>query len=312
MLSIKRRIMPVIMLSSVLACMNPLNVAASVDWDKVKGKDVVLFYPGQASWEWILSDHSAAKTVRHGGNCRECHETEEKDMGKKIASGKKLEPNPIKGKPGSLPIHVKFANDGDKLYVQLTWKDTQFHSGKKMDSKYPLKVAMMIGSKQVKESTIAGCWGACHDDATDMASATPKKERTLYLTASRTKLTRHGGGDDYKSSADLKKLLSAGDFMEYWQAKLIANKPAVAVDGYILDKRNKSKKPELKNGKWTVTMSRKLKVNGDGRREFSPDETYYIGFAIHDDYTEGRFHYVSFGHTLAIGEGDTDFVATKQ
>ena len=28
---------------------------AAIDWASVPGKDVVLFYPGQASWEWALT-----------------------------------------------------------------------------------------------------------------------------------------------------------------------------------------------------------------------------------------------------------------
>lgn len=291
--------------------------AWAVNWDAVKGRDVVLFFPGQASWEWVLSDHSAAKTVRSGGKCRECHETEEADMGKKMVTGQKMEPAPIPGKPGSIPVNIKFTHDAARIHVRLTWKDTGFHSGAKKDVDHPVKVAMMIGDKQVKESSVAGCWGACHDDSTGMASAADAK-RSLYLGASRTAITRHGGGDNVKPDAELASLLASGNFLEFWQAEVKSDQSVNVKDGYIFEKRNISKTPlveanaELKNGTWTVTMSRKLQIEEKGRRAFQPDQIYNVGFALHDDYAEGRIHYVSFGYTLALDKGDADFIAAKQ
>ncbi len=292
------------------------NVGA-VNWDSVKGKDVTLFFPGQASWEWVLSDHSASKTVRKGGHCRECHDTEEPEMGNKMVAGKKLEPAPIAGKPGSVPINVKAMHDADRLYVRVQWKDTGFHSGKKMDDQHPVKIALMMADKSVKESTIAGCWGACHDDATGMASAGDAK-RALYLSGSRSEITRKGGGDAIKPDAQLDTLLAAGNFMEFWQAEVRADQKVDANDGYVLEKRNKSKTPlvestaQLKDGVWSVVLSRKLKVNEKGHRSFESGQPYNIGFALHDDYASGRIHYVSFGYTLALDSGDADFVARKQ
>ncbi|MBI3776382.1 MAG: cytochrome c-552 precursor [Gammaproteobacteria bacterium] len=291
--------------------------AWAVSWGSVKGLDIVLFYPGQASWEWVLSDHSAAKTVRTGGKCRECHDTEETDMGKKMVTGKKMEPAPIVGKPGSIPVNIKIARDAARIYVRMTWKDTGFHSGTKKDADHPVKVAMMMANKQVKESSIAGCWGACHDDASGMASAADAK-RSLYLGASRTAITRRGGGDNVKPDAELASLVAGGNFLEFWQAEVKGDQSVNVKEGYILDKRNTSKTPlveasaELKSGQWSVTLSRKLKVDEIGRHNIQPDQTYNIGFALHDDYAEGRIHYVSFGYTLALNQGDTDFVAVKQ
>lgn len=314
-----KRCQRVMALAGAAACVLILSSpsAWAVNWDAVKGRDMVLLFPGQASWEWVLSDHSASKTVRTGGKCRECHDTEEADMGKKMVTGKKMEPAPIPGKPGSIPVNVKFAHDDARIYVRMSWKDTGFHSGTKKDAEHPVKVAMMIGSKQVKESSIAGCWGACHDDATGMASAADAK-RPLYLGASRTEITRHGGGDNVKPEVELANLVAAGNFLEFWQAEVKGDHSANVRDGYIFEKRNTSKTPlveanaELKNGVWTVTMSRKLKAEEKGRHAFQPDQNYNVGFALHDDYAEGRIHYVSFGYTLALDKGDADFVALKQ
>lgn len=291
--------------------------AWAVDWSAVKGMDIVLFAPGEASWEWVLteSDHSASKSVRGGANCRECHEGEEEKIGTLIASGKKLEPNPIAGRPGSIKVNVKAAHDKENLFIRLEWRGAPQESGQKMDPKFQTKVALMFSDGTVKESRIAGCWGACHDDATDMASAQKDKKITKYLFASRTKVTRQGGGENFKPGPELEKLLATNTFLELWRAKLNPNQPAVAVDGYVLDKRTQRDTPTIKaesqyaNGKWTVVLSRKLKQPGTGYLGLEEGKVLYFGVAIHDNYTEDRYHHVSFGYTLAMGKGKADVVA---
>ncbi len=291
------------------------SAAATADWSKIKGNDIMLFYPGQASWEWVLTDHSASKSVKKGTPCLECHKGEEKDMGALLVSGKKMEPTPIKDKPGSIKANVKFAHDQNHLYVHIEWPASNFHSGNKMDPDYADKIAVMFADGNIKEATIAGCWGACHDDATQMASAAPNDKRKLYLTASRAKLTRHGGGDNLVSESELAALQTKGQFMEYWQAKLNDGKAALASDGYVLEKRHRNDNPqvaakaELKGGTWSVTLSRPLAASGPYRKSFTPGTTYYVGFALHDDYTEGRYHYLSFGRSLSLDQGDSDFIA---
>ena len=44
-----------------LLALSPAN-AAGINWASVPGKEIVLFYPGQSSWEWALtaSDMSGA------------------------------------------------------------------------------------------------------------------------------------------------------------------------------------------------------------------------------------------------------------
>ncbi|MGQ0384395.1 MAG: hypothetical protein ACT4UP_06930 [Gammaproteobacteria bacterium] len=87
--------------------------ASAVDWSKVPEKEIVLFQPGQASWEWALTerDHSGAPKFREGKNCKGCHEGEQEDIGAKIAKGGQLEPAPIAGRAGSLKLRVQAARD---------------------------------------------------------------------------------------------------------------------------------------------------------------------------------------------------------
>ena len=291
--------------------------AAAVDWGGVNAKELILFYTGQGSWEWSLtqSDHSGNEKFREGKNCKDCHKGEEKKIGDKIVSGEKLEPKPIPGMAGSLPVKIQTTSDGDKLYVRFEWQSPKA-AGKKMDPDTAVHVTMMLGNAAVKEATRAGCWGTCHDDSIGMASAPAGAEITKYLTASRTKVTRQGGGENYKSSADLQQLIDKGAFMEYWQAKLNPGKPAQAVSGYILDKRHQDSSPlveasaEQKGGKWSVILSRKLKAGSKTHKDLVPGNTYHVGFAIHENHSHHRFHYVSLEYTLSLDQG-TDFVAKQ-
>lgn len=165
---------------------------------------------------------------------------------------------------------------------------------------------------------LAGCWATCHNDAETMPNAAPGSKLTKYLVASRTKATRTGGGENYKPQAELDQLLADGQFMEYWQAKLNPGESPTAVDGYILARREKNDTPSVKveaveeDGGWTVVMSRALVAPGPGHFDLLPGKRCFIAFAIHDNYTEHRFHYVSFGYDLTLDSGDAFFVAPKR
>ena len=80
------RILPRALACALALCMAP-TASAAVDWSKAKEKEVVLFYPGQASWEWVMTqaDHSGATKFRGGKNCRGCHDGEQADIGAAIA-----------------------------------------------------------------------------------------------------------------------------------------------------------------------------------------------------------------------------------
>lgn len=310
-----------IMLGGVLlAGMLAAASADAVDWGSVPGNSIIMFYPGQTSWEFILtpSDHDGAEKFRGGKDCLECHEDEESDMGKDTVSGKKHESNPIPDKPGSLPVDVKLTYDQERMYVQLSWKDTGFKPADH-DSDKLLHVNMMLGDGTVPSFSRGGCWASCHADMKGMPYASSGTDLTKYLARSRTKVTREGGGENYKSDGDLQGMLGDGMFVEYWQAMIAdAGAQAEPVDGYILEKRHVNDMPavsaeaSLQNGTWTVTLSRALKAARAGEKSLAEGKTYYVGFAIHDGYADGRHHYVSFKRTLTLGGGDGELVAKKQ
>ncbi len=309
-------------IKKIISCVFLFHFSLSVyaiDWSKAEAKQMTLFYPGQASWEWLLtkSDHGGAKNFRKGKGCRECHQGEEKEMGNLIVSGKKLESDPIAGKRGYVDVKVKTAYDDSHFYIQLAWEESGHAVSHKM-AKDQSKVTILFDDGHVKGVTRAGCWAACHDDATHMRSAPHDKNISIYLSKSRSKLTRKGGGENYKSAAELDKLLAGGYFAEYWQAKLNKGQTVKTVDAYILDKRHENKSPqvtavaELKNGLWTVELSRKLSPNIPHYKDIVAGKVYSFGIAIHDEYTPGRHHHVSFLHTFSLDQGKTDFIAVKQ
>ena len=129
---------------------------------------------------------------------------------------------------------------------------------------------------------------------------------------------RRGGGENFKSPEEIEALLKQGTFIEYWQAALNPGRPPRAADGYVLDKRHENGSPVVSgealytSGQWVVVLSRALKAGKPVHKDLVPGKTYTVGFAVHDDYANHRFHHVSFEYTLVLGEGKADLVAVKR
>ncbi len=266
---------------------------AAPDWSKVPSKKIVLLYPGASPIEWITkgTEHGGAKAFKKGERCVDCHSDETADMGKKMASGQKIEPKPIKGKAGSIPVDVQAAHDGANLYLRFSWKQPA-GGGEKMDAENQVKLAFMLEDNKIERAGQSGCWETCHQDSRTMPDAKDDK-KTKYVA----------GGD-----------VKAGKFYDLiqWKSK------GKAVDGYVADKRVMEggkglveAKGEHKGDSWTVTVTRKLAGGGEGDIALASGKTYNFGFAIHDDSTLGRFHHVSLGYTLGI-DAKADITAAKQ
>ncbi len=177
--------------------------AAKMDWSAIPKSEVVLFYPGQASLQWLLSkEHrkGGARAVREGEACLECHKGEEAAIGDKIVAGKLLEPTPIPSKVGSVKVTMQAAYDNENLYLKSSWPTKEagmFHmyvvykNGKweeytshrgdeavatgKMKASYEERFSIMLGDgKSVPAFNAQGCWATCHSDMNDMPHA-PKK-----------------------------------------------------------------------------------------------------------------------------------------
>ncbi len=299
----------------LIMCAISQQTAHAADLSSAKGKDFVLFYPAQMSWETLLtqSAHSGAQKFREGKNCRGCHEGEEQASGKLLVADKGSEPAPIAGKPGSIKATIKAMHDAERIYVQIDF-DAGQQPDAGMDKDYATKVAVMIDDGGVPEAARAGCFVACHDNLSRMASG-KDGDTTKYLARSRVSIGRQGG-DQVKPEAELTSARAQGATLEYWQARLKPSGTPDVVDGTILEKRRENPSPVVTaeavatGTRWTVTFSRKLAA-GAGYKDFVPGKTYTIGVSIHAGHAAKRFHYVSLEKTLMLDTGKADIIAGR-
>jgi hypothetical protein len=260
--------------------------AAPADWSKVAAKDITLFYPGVSPLEWIQkgTEHGGARALKKGETCADCHHEETADMGKKMASGQKIEPSPIAGKAAFIPVKVQAAHDGENLYLHFSWKQPAASGAAKMDDKNAVKIAFMLESGgKVDLVNESGCWATCHTDSRTMPGADEAK--TKYVKGAS---------------------LAEGKFYDLYQWRSGENK---GFDGHVAEKRVMEGGSALVSAEgkqdgdtWSVVFTRKL-AGGEGDGTLASGSAYNFGFAIHDDSAAGRFHHVSLGYKLGI---DTD------
>ena len=316
-----------------------------IDWTDVPSREITLFYPGQTSMEWVMNgrDHGGARPFMKGGDrCFTCHDKETADMGEKMVTGKKAEPTPIPGKRGSIPVTVESTYDDENLYLRFTWPDTDhvpvpFVDGGKMDPENPMKLAVMLATDQVEYADRAGCWGTCHHDLRTMPdtpdqaaiAASGLSDRlnltdgvTKYIKESRTKIEvkgrrgkKRGGWDKLKSPEEIQAELETKHFLDLLRYK---SGQGETQDGYVLEQRHMSGgegfevDAHQEGGNWVVVMKRKLKSDKPGDLSLEPGTLYNFGFAIHDDYSNARFHHVSLGYKLGFDSEEAEVNATHQ
>lgn len=189
---------------------------AKIDWSKIGTTKVLLFYPGQSSYEWLRSaaHKGAAKEVLRGDACTTCHDDPdgEKDQGDKIVNGGPLEPNPVKGKNGHVELAVQAAYDDKNAYLRFQWKTQNPYPGTehqylRYDGKewkvygfpkldkvvqdgtqsgiYEDRMSIMIDDGKVPGFAQQGCWLTCHNGQRDMPAQFTKAdvEANALLTA---------------------------------------------------------------------------------------------------------------------------------
>ncbi|WP_096700957.1 ethylbenzene dehydrogenase-related protein [Magnetospirillum sp. 15-1] len=316
---------------STLAAGAALAAPKAVNWDGIPVSETMLFYPGQTSMEWILtgSDHGGVRAFKKGDRCFECHSQEAQDMGTKMVTGAKAEKTPIPGKRAAFPLRVKAAYDAENLYLRFEFPagphaDVPFAKGGKLDPDNEVKLAMMIDGGKVDMAARSGCWTTCHSDARDMPTApaaaalgaakgldTKAGYVTKYIPESRTQFdtAKRDNWDKVKPQADLDALLKAGGFMELLRWK----SSGAAEHGYVLAERvlkpaaaaDLSASGKKDGANWVVTMTRKLGGGQPGSVAMEPGKSYTVGFAVHDDFANGRFHHVSLDMKLGLdAEGE--------
>jgi cytochrome c-type protein NapC len=314
------------------------TVAPNIDWTAVAGTDLTLFYPGQASFEWVQNgkQHGGARPMTKGGDlCTTCHAKELEMIGDKIVTANDeggLEPTPIPGKRGTIAATLQAAHDGESAYFRLQWVDAghnpvPFVDGGKLDPDNQIKVAMMIAGTDIKLGDQVGCWASCHadnsympfDPGTEAIAANPEVAAALqadgtitkYLSESRTKIEikgrrgkAQGGWDKLRSTEEIEQFLAAGTYMDLLRVYADGS----SSNGYLLDRRVENDGEMAAeaslgaDGTWTVIFSRPLVSGAPGDVPLEAGKTYTVGFAIHDDYAAARFHHVTLDTTLGLDD----------
>ncbi len=322
------------------------SIDSGINWDKAPATEIGIFYPGQASMEWVLHgrDHGGARPLKAGDRCFDCHAEEVADIGQKIVSGEleKLESQPVSAKRGSIAVSVQATHDNDYLYMRFIWDDTPhvplpFVETGKMDAANPSKLAMMLATDDIEFAGESGCWITCHNDMKGMPDAPPADVLagnthasslnwatgvTKYIPESRTEIEikgrddkPRGGWDKLKPSDELNSEMDAGHFLDIVRYKI---GEGITENGHVLASRSMEDgngvefSGGLDGGKWSVVMKRKLVSEQVGDINLATDQLYNLGFAIHDDYTLGRYHHVSLGYKLGFDNDEAEINAIKQ
>lgn len=209
------------------------------DWSTIPTTTLKLFYPGQASYDWLRSSsHKRAyKKVLEGDSCVSCHEGEEAELGEELVEGDELEPAPIEGKNPTADLQVQVAYDADNAYFRFQWKTQMNRAGQMHDymrfngeawefygnarseeevrsgAQPPLyedRLTMMVDDGSVPMFAEQGCWLTCHTGMRNMPGEPTKDEIAANPVL---------GSDGLKASEVLKYLaLSRTDDMASWDA----------------------------------------------------------------------------------------------
>lgn len=251
----------------------------SIDWKSVPARTVPLFYPGQSTSQWLRSsEHPGAQMVNTGGSCVACHKGQEEALGNKLVKPNKLEPAPVDGKNGTVPVSVQVAYDNENAYFRFQWKTRNNHPGEaypfyRFDGKewksygnqrlnaavrkgdqppvYEDRFAIMIDDGKVPGFASQGCWVSCHNgqrDAPNQPSAKEVAANPFFQSIKRADVRKYlpatrtdeaASWDKGRSLEEIAKLKADGVFMDLIQWRAHrSNIVGMADDGFVLEWRN--------------------------------------------------------------------------
>jgi len=252
---------------------------SSINWSGVPARTVTLFYPGQSTYQWLRSaEHPGAPVVGGAGACLTCHKGSEEKLGNKLVKANKLEPTPIEGKNGALPLHLQIAYDNENAYFRFQWKTNAAHPGDaypfyRFDGKewkpygnqrlaaavrkgeqpvvYEDRLNMMIDDGKVPGFASQGCWLTCHNgerDAPQQPTADVVKANPFFQAIKKNDVRKYlpatrtdamASWDKAKSLEEIEKIKAAGGFLDLIQWRAHRSNPVgMADDGYVLEYRN--------------------------------------------------------------------------
>ena len=159
----------------------PRPFAFPGDWEKIAGKTITLFYPAQASWEFLVSPaHPGAEPLKAGTDCTTCHAPlgGANKLGTSLVKHPKLEPDPIPGKRPTIDLSVKAAFDNEYVYFRFQW-DTKEPGATHTLWRYD-------GSKWVR-------WGGPKPDVTKKGLPPSYEDRLAVLIGERNAIPAYDG-----------------------------------------------------------------------------------------------------------------------
>jgi len=275
-MTIKKTLLFLSVAAIVTGCTLMAPESGGIDWSKVPAKTVLLFYPGQSSYEWLRSDaHKNATTeTRRGDACTSCHDDPEdiKSDGEKIVAGNALEPRPVKGKNPHVDLKAQAAYDDKNVYLRFQWKtqrsapgieypyyrfdgkEWKQHGYPKLDQVvqegkqsgiYEDRLSLMLDDGKVPGFAQQGCWLTCHDGERDMPKLGSREDAQKYLKKADVRKYLPGSRTDpsdwrtIKSPDEVAKLKAAGGFVDLIQWRAHRSNPVGAADdGFVLEYRN--------------------------------------------------------------------------
>jgi len=252
---------------------------SSINWNSVPARTVTLFYPGQSTYQWLRSaEHPGAPVVAGGNACLTCHKGTEERLGNKLVKANKLEPTPIEGKNGVIPLSLQVAYDNENAYFRFQWKTNAAHPGDaypfyRFDGKewkpygnqrlaaavrkgeqpvvYEDRLNMMIDDGKVPGFASQGCWLTCHNgerDAPQQPTADVVKANPFFQAIKKNDVRKYvpatrtdamASWDKGKSLEEIEKIKAAGGFLDLIQWRAHRSNPVgMADDGYVLEYRN--------------------------------------------------------------------------
>lgn len=289
---------------------------ADADWSKIGQNELVLFYPGVASWEFLNGDDHrlGGREIKKGKkDCKHCHMSKEGELDLKaaeIVSGAlkmKMSHNPFEpepsGKKGTMKARVQAAYDSENVYVRVEWDSKGSGWRTKGD---PDRVSVQMNRAEPSFARY-GCFITCHNDLSTMPESPSKKlvaanpaykgreDVRLYAFYAKSSWDApRNGGDRVKTGLiDLKSIEFEGG-------------KAIFRDGWVFDDRGWEEKDAPATGSWasgkySAVFKFRLKSADRFDVNIGEGDIFPIAIAIHDEGAAKRKHYVSFPLTIGLG-----------
>ena len=318
------------MAAALLLTLAAPALARDIDWTKTGKKNLTLFYPGVASWEFLTSDDhrlGAREIKQVRKDCRHCHLSDEGELDLKadeIAAGavkmkrshNPFEPEPVPGKKGVITATVQAAYDNDHVYIRVEWESKGTGARKRGPVEHaPDRVSLQI-NKGEKSFRRYGCFVACHNDLYSMPDSPTKRETMVnpyYGPIGRDDVRLYAyyakrSWSDRVSQAQREKGLKGDGLIDLWTI-VFDNGDVSPGDGWIFDDRIWENESDVagtgsySNSRYSAVFKRRLTTGKAGDVQIKEGDALTVGLAIHEDKTSRRKHYVSFPFTIGLGAG---------